>query len=168
MIDSPAWRPGKGTENPQGIWLWRPVGIDYRISTELRKQNLGGHNWNLVHTSVKRVCNFLGSVSLQQIFETVDQCYSLVIAQSFIRQTKGKYILDAWGQADPKGEASICLGFLFLYILPPLPPPMTSWAYYLQIGLVKKGVCFFKLKFSLQSMEFILFHVHGLFPFFIF
>ena len=32
------------TENPQGIWLWRPVGFGYRISTELGKKNLEGHN----------------------------------------------------------------------------------------------------------------------------
>ena len=36
---------------------------------------------------VETMCNFLGSVSLQQRFEMVNQCYSLVTAQSFIRQT---------------------------------------------------------------------------------
>ena len=40
----------KGTENPQGIWLWRPVGFDYRTSTGLGKPTLGGHKQNLVHT----------------------------------------------------------------------------------------------------------------------
>ena len=34
------------------------------------------------------MCNFLGSVLPQQIFEMVDQCYSSVTAQSFIQQTK--------------------------------------------------------------------------------
>ena len=33
----------------QGIWLWRPVGFDYRTSRELGKQTLGGHKQNLVH-----------------------------------------------------------------------------------------------------------------------
>ena len=33
------------------------------------------------------MCNFLGSILLQQRFETVDQCYSSVMAQSFIQQT---------------------------------------------------------------------------------
>ena len=33
----------KGTENPQGIWLWRTVGFDYRTSTGLEKQTLGGN-----------------------------------------------------------------------------------------------------------------------------
>ena len=31
----PAWGPGRGTENPQGIWPWRPVGFDYKTSIEL-------------------------------------------------------------------------------------------------------------------------------------
>ena len=31
------WGSGKGTWNPQGIWLWRPVGFDYRTSTRLGK-----------------------------------------------------------------------------------------------------------------------------------
>ena len=31
----PAWGSNKGTKNYQGIWLWRPVGFDCRISTGL-------------------------------------------------------------------------------------------------------------------------------------
>ena len=31
----PAWGPDRGTENPQGIWPWRPVGFDYKTSIEL-------------------------------------------------------------------------------------------------------------------------------------
>ena len=46
----PTWGSGKGIENPQGIWLWKPVGFDYRTSTVLRKQTLGGHKQNLVCT----------------------------------------------------------------------------------------------------------------------
>ena len=45
------------------------------------------------------------------------------------------------------------------------PPP---WACPMQIGLAKKGVCLFNLKFSLRSMDFLLFHFHRLFPFFVF
>ena len=33
----------QATGNPQGIWHWRPEGFDYRSSTALRKQTLGGH-----------------------------------------------------------------------------------------------------------------------------
>ena len=31
---------GKETDNLQGIWLWRPVGFDYRTYTGLGKQTL--------------------------------------------------------------------------------------------------------------------------------
>ena len=31
--DFPTWGSGKGTENSQGIWLWRPMGFDYRTYT---------------------------------------------------------------------------------------------------------------------------------------
>ena len=48
--DFPIWGSGKGTENPQGIWRWRPKGCDYRISTGVGKQTLGGHKQNLVCT----------------------------------------------------------------------------------------------------------------------
>ena len=34
------------------------------------------------------MCNFLSCVSPQQRFETVDQCYSSIRAQSFIQQAK--------------------------------------------------------------------------------
>ena len=51
--DFPTWGSSKGTENPPGIWLWRPVGFDYRISTGLGKQTLGGHKQNLVHTKTQ-------------------------------------------------------------------------------------------------------------------
>ena len=34
---------------PQGIWLWTPVGLDYRISTRPGKQILWGHKQNLMH-----------------------------------------------------------------------------------------------------------------------
>ena len=44
----PTWGSAKGTENPQGIWLWRPVGFDYKTSIGLGKQTLGGHKQNLV------------------------------------------------------------------------------------------------------------------------
>ena len=37
----PASQPGEShrrTRNPQGIWLWRPAGFDYRMSTGLGKE----------------------------------------------------------------------------------------------------------------------------------
>ena len=48
--DFPTWGSGKGTENLQGIGVWRPVGFYYRTYTRLGKQTLAGHKENLVHT----------------------------------------------------------------------------------------------------------------------
>ena len=41
----PAWGSNKGTGNPQGIWLWRSVGFNYRTSTCLGEidSSLGAH-----------------------------------------------------------------------------------------------------------------------------
>ena len=38
--DFPTWLSGKGTENPQGIWLWRAVEFDYGFSTGLGTRHL--------------------------------------------------------------------------------------------------------------------------------
>ena len=47
----PNWESSKWTENLQGIWLWRTVGFDYRISMGLGETvTLGGHKQNLAHT----------------------------------------------------------------------------------------------------------------------
>ena len=46
----PTWGSGNGTENSQGIWLWRSVWFDYITSTVLGKQTLGGHKQNSVCT----------------------------------------------------------------------------------------------------------------------
>ena len=51
--DFPTWGFSKGTENPQGISLWRPVWFDYRTSTGLQKQTLGGHKQYFVHTKTQ-------------------------------------------------------------------------------------------------------------------
>ena len=81
------------------------------------------------NTYVGGMCNFLGFESPQQRFEAVDQYYSLVTTQ-FYSTSKGQYTLEALGQADPKGETSICLGFLLLYVclLPALSLPYANWA----------------------------------------
>ena len=52
--DFPARGHGKGTENPQGIWLWRPVGFDYRTYTRLRKQTLGRQKQSLCTPGPRR------------------------------------------------------------------------------------------------------------------
>ena len=72
---------------------------------------------------VRAVCNFLGSVSLQQRFQTADQCYSSVTVHFYLANRIVHS--QALGQTDPKGEASIHLGFLFLYIcLLPFKPAL--------------------------------------------
>ena len=60
--DFPTWGSSKGIENPKGIWLWRPVGFDYRTSTGLGKQTLWGHKQNLVYTRTQEK----GSVTPQE------------------------------------------------------------------------------------------------------
>ena len=35
FLGFPAWGSSKRARNPQGIWLWRPAGFDYRTSTGL-------------------------------------------------------------------------------------------------------------------------------------
>ena len=52
--DFPIWGSGKGTEKPQGIWLWKPVAFDYGIYTGLGKQTLGRHKHNFVCTGPRR------------------------------------------------------------------------------------------------------------------
>ena len=48
--DFPTWGSSKGTENPQGLWLWRSTGFDYWISTGLGKQrHLEGPTKTCVH-----------------------------------------------------------------------------------------------------------------------
>ena len=48
---------------------------------------------------------------------------------SFIRTNHDEHTLEAWGRGDPKGEASILLGFLLKYIcLSPLSLPYANWA----------------------------------------
>ena len=72
--------------------------------------------------------NILNGVPVLQL------CYS----SGFYSASKGKYTLEALGQADLKGGASVCLGFLFLYVFSP-----PRWACLMQIGRAKKGsVCF--------------------------
>ena len=117
---------------------------------------------------VRIVCNFLCSVCLQQKFETVDQCHSLVIAQ-FYFASKEKYILEAWGQADPKEVSSSSLAPLFLcfFFLLPLSLPYINWTsqegwFFVVVVVV------FNLLFSLRSVDFLLFHFCSLSPCFVF
>ena len=48
--DFPTWDSCKGPKTPQGIWLWRPVEFDYKISTGMGTETLGGHKQSFVWT----------------------------------------------------------------------------------------------------------------------
>ena len=74
---------------------------------------------------VKQVCNFLCSVSLQQKFEAADgPLLQPHVTAQFYLESKGKYILKAWRQVNPK-EAKrrevpgSILASLFMFFSPP-------------------------------------------------
>ena len=101
-------------------------------------------------------CNFLGSVSLQQNFETADQCYSVVTAQFYLA-SKGKYKLKLWGWASPKEERGSVLAPLFICSFPlPLSLSCVNWT--------SQEGSLFQLRFSLHSLDLPLFHFPGLLP----
>ena len=56
-----------------------------------------------------------------------DQCYGLVTAQIYLA-SKGKYIHEAWGQADPQEERGSILAPLFMFFLLPMSLPYVNWA----------------------------------------
>ena len=79
--------------------------------------------------SVGGVCNFLGSVSPQQILKRrMNQCYSSQFSFFFFLVSKGKYILKAWGgptQKRPTEElSSSILAPLFICFFPPPEPAL--------------------------------------------
>ena len=68
--DFPMWGSCKGTENPQGIRLWKPVGFDDRTSTPLGKQTLGRHKQNPVLTRTQEK----GAVTPQETEPDLLEC----------------------------------------------------------------------------------------------
>ena len=64
-------------------------------------------------TFVRRVYNFLCSVSPQQRFEMADECYSSITAHIFIWQTKDSTPLRCEGGPTPKERPSILLDSSF-------------------------------------------------------
>ena len=114
-------------------------------------------------SSVKGVCNFRSSVLPHLMFEMVDQCYSLVTAQSFIWQIKDSTRLKHEGGQTPKERAQSLLAFSFYMFVssPPRACPM-------QNALAEKGASLLHLKFSLCSPDFLVLRFHGFFSFFVF
>ena len=109
------------------------------------------------------VCNFLGSDSRQQRFGMADHCYSSLMAQSFIWQAKESTPLRHEGGLTPKERSqSILASSLYMFVsFPSSDCPM-------QIELAKKGTCLFHLNFSLQSIDFLLFHFFSFLSIFVF
>ena len=129
--------------------------------------------------------NLLSSVLSQQRFEVTDikvlsmsqisdcPCYSSRTDQFYL-ENKRKYILDAWGHADPKDtkrrerergerqrtrrerQTSCPLAPLFIYFFFPLCLPYVNWA--------SQECSLFYLRSSLWSSGLPLFYFSGLFP----
>ena len=114
ITDSPTRGSGKGTENLQGIWLWRPVGFDYRTCTPLGTQTLGRHKQNLVCASGQEK----GVMTPQETVRFACEC-SRVSAGGMGRQ---------WPAARSGALTTKALGVLYKFFWrklpsPPLPPP---------------------------------------------
>ena len=133
---------------------WWGVLTDFFISRLSWDQCVGG------------VCNFLGSVSPQQKFEVTDfsvtACVNSVIAlgqtsviqphvtAQFHLESKGKYILEVWGHANPidvkrREASSLILASFSLFFLLPLGLPYGNRA--------SQGCCLFYLWSSLWSSD---------------
>ena len=97
------------------------------------------------YSIVAGVCNFLGSVSLQQKFEATDgpalqprvissdgSVLQPHVTAQFYLERKGKYILEVWGRTNPKDMKRKPLAqfwLLFLYVFPPpRGPALVNWA----------------------------------------
>ena len=108
--------------------------------------------------SVGEICNFLGSVLLQQKFEAMD---GLVLQLSFIWQVKENHPRGVRAgqprRCEEKREAhgSILVPLFMLFLLP-LSLPYVNWA--------SQESCLFHLSFSLRSSDLPLFYFCGLFP----
>ena len=81
------------------------------------------------HSSVGGVCNFLTYVSLQQRIEMVDQCYSSITAQSFIRQAKESTPSSREGGPTSKERLNLLLASSFYsFVSFPLEPALCKLA----------------------------------------
>ena len=128
---------------------------------------------------VSGVCNFISSVASQQKFEAMDgpvlqssdwpvlklldrPLLQLRVTAQFYLESKGKYILEAWGHANPKDSkrrqapGPILAPLFICFFLLPLGLPYVNWA--------SQECCLFYLRSALQSSFFPLFYFFKLFP----
>ena len=108
-----------------------------------------------------RLCHSSQLSDRQCYSSQTEQWYSSMLQLSFILKIKGKYILEAWGHADPKDvkrrERAPALWLLFSYVFSPAPgPPCVNWA--------SQERCLFSLRPSLQFLDLPLFSFRKLFP----
>ena len=89
-------RSSKGSENSQGIWLWRPVGCDYRTSRVLGKETLGGHKQNLVPTRTQEKRTVAPKESEPNLPVTVQESLVEVWVDSVLPRDQGHWIQQSW------------------------------------------------------------------------
>ena len=90
----PTWGSCRGAKNPQRIYLWRPVGFDYRTSTGLGEKILGEHRQNLVHTRTQEK----GAVTSQE----TDPDFPVSVQESLAEAWVGGGLLQGWGHCMPQ------------------------------------------------------------------
>ena len=126
---------------------------------------------------VSGVCNFISSVASQQKFEAMDgpvlqssdwpvlklldrPLLQLRVTAQFYLESKGKYILEVWGNANPKDaekrEAPKPIFAPLFIFLSPLDLPYVNWA--------SLECCLFHLRSSFRFSDLPLFYFHRLFP----
>ena len=96
-----------------------------------------------LYSYARGVCNFLGSVSLQQkkwsvgpVLQPSDEpVLKLYVTAQFYLESKGKYILEAWGHADPKDAKRRAAPLFTRFLSPP-------WACPVYYGLARSAACF--------------------------
>ena len=144
-------------------WMKEPGGLPPIGSQRV------GYNWSdfisyiYIYIYIGGVGNFLSSVSLQQKFEVMDgPVLQLCVTVQFYLESKGKYILETWGQADPKDAKKKRIpqpnfgSSFYMFFLLPLSLPYVNRA--------SQERCLFYLRSALRSSDLPLFYFHGFFP----
>ena len=113
-------------------------------------------NWIYIYMTRECVISSILSHCSKNLKWRTDKCYSSVLLAS-----KGKYILEVWGRANPKDAkrretSGSILALLFMFFLLPLSLPYVNCA--------SQESYSFSLRFSLWPSDLPLFYFHRLFP----
>ena len=119
----------------------------------------------LVDHCVGGLCDFLGSVSLQQKFEVTDGpelqlSYSSVLFGKQRKNTSSRHEGGPTKKKEREEIGSIFGSSLYIYFF--FLPPSLPYVY-----LASQEGCLFHLRFSVRFLDLLLFYFHGLFPFFV-